>query len=261
MKVGVLHPGEMGAAVGAALAANGREALFACVGRSDQTIARARDAGIMDVVTLDALCEQADVLVSICPPHAARDVAASATGFTGLYVDANAVSPATTRAIAEVVTRGGARFVDGGIVGSPPRAPGSTRLYLSGPDAQEAAAALGGPLLEARVVSQEVGAASAVKMTYAAWSKGTAALLLAVRDVARAEGVEEALLAEWALSVPELLERLPRAERSAAVKGWRWVGEMNEIAATFAAAGEPASFHEAAAEVFRAAGSSATLDA
>ena len=135
-----------------------------------------------------------------------------------------------------------------------------TRLYLSGPDAQEAAELLGGALVDARVVSAEIGDASAVKMTYAAWSKGSAAMLLAIRATARAHGVETALLEEWELSVPDLADRLARAERSAAAKGWRWIGEMEEIAATFAAAGEPAGFHEAAAEVFRRVQSSATLE-
>jgi hypothetical protein len=247
--VGMVHPGEMGAALGAALRANGGTVLFASAGRSDETMSRARAAGIEDVATLDALRGQADAIVSVCPPHAAREVAASVAGFRGLYVDANAISPATARAIAGDVE--GARFVDGGIVGPPPLAAGITRLYLSGPDAGEAAALLGGPLVDARVVSSQIGAASAVKMTYAAWSKGTAAMLLAIEAVARAEGVEETLFAEWALSVPELVDRLPRAHRSAETKGWRWVGEMEEIAATFAAAGEPSGFHEAAAEVFR----------
>jgi hypothetical protein len=257
MTIGVLHPGEMGAALGAALKGDGREVIFASAGRSDATIARARVAGLVDVVSLDQLREQADLIVSVCPPHAAREVAASVAGFRGLYVDANAVSPATARAIAGDVS--GARFVDGGIVGPPPLAAGTTRLYLSGTDAVAAAELLGGPLVDARVVSDAIGAASAVKMTYAAWSKGTAAMLLAIEAVARAEGVEGTLFAEWALAVPELVDRLERAHRSAKTKGWRWVGEMEEIAATFAAAGEPSGFHEAAAEVFRRAPSSATL--
>jgi hypothetical protein len=181
-------------------------------------------------------------------------------GFAGLYVDANAVSPATARAIGSELERGGARFVDGGIVGPPPHVAGTTRLYLSGADASEAAEILGTPLLDARVVSDTIGDASAVKMTYSAWSKGTAAMLLAIDAVARTEGVEDSLREEWALSVPELAGRLARAERSAQAKGWRWVAEMEEIAATFAAAGEPAGFHEAAADVFRGAQSSATLE-
>jgi 3-hydroxyisobutyrate dehydrogenase-like beta-hydroxyacid dehydrogenase len=139
------------------------------------------------------------------------------------------------------------RFVDGGIIGPPPRAAGETRLYLSGTGAEDVATLFAGSIVDARVVPD----ASALKMAYAAWSKGTAALLLAVRDVARRFGVEDALADEWRLSQPELFERLAAAERSAATKGWRWVGEMEEIADTFDAAGAPDGFHRAAAEVYR----------
>jgi hypothetical protein len=102
-------------------------------------------------------------------------------------------------------------------------------------------------IVDARIVPD----ASALKMTYAAWSKGTAALLLAIRDVAGHYGVQDDLVAEWGESQPDLLERLPAAERSAAAKGWRWAGEMDEIAATFEAADAPGGFHRAAAEVYR----------
>jgi len=90
-------------------------------------------------------------------------------------------------------------------------------------------------------------------MTYAAWTKGTVALLLAIDGVAETEGVQEALLEEWRLSLPELPGALERAARAAIAKGWRWVGEMEEIAATFSAAGFPDGFHRAAAEIFRRA--------
>ena len=101
------------------------------------------------------------------------------------------------------------------------------------------------------MISAEPGAASALKAAYAGWTKGSAALLLTVRELARAEGVEDALLEEWRLSIPELEERLPGAERSARRKGWRWIGEMEEISRSMAAQDLPAGFHEAAAEVFR----------
>ncbi len=94
-------------------------------------------------------------------------------------------------------------------------------------------------------------AASAVKMAYAGWTKGTAALILAVRALARAGGVEDTLLDEWELSQPELAGRSAAAARSAAGKGWRWTGEMTEIAASMAAAGLPDGFHLAAADIFR----------
>jgi 3-hydroxyisobutyrate dehydrogenase-like beta-hydroxyacid dehydrogenase len=243
--VGLLHPGEMGSALGATLRASGHDVLWASDGRSDATAQRARDFD--DVGNAGDLAQRAEVILSVCPPHAAHDVARSVAGYAGVYVDANAVSPDTARALAGETTR----FVDGGIVGPPPREPGTTRLYLSGGHAAQVAALFDGSLVDARVISPDVGDASALKMTYAAWSKGSAALLLAIRSVARAEGVEDALLAEWALSTPELEERSDRAVASAEQKGWRWIAEMEEIAATFAAAGQPEGFHRAAAEVYR----------
>jgi 3-hydroxyisobutyrate dehydrogenase-like beta-hydroxyacid dehydrogenase len=236
----------MGAAVGAVLRGQGVRVVWASEGRSDETRARAETAGLEDVVSPGEVA-RSDVVFSICPPHAALDVARSLGPFGGLYVDANAVSPATAREVAEVVREAGGRFVDGGIVGSPPREAGTTRLYLSGDDAAAIAAPFAGSVLDARVVSN----ASAVKMAYAAWTKGTAAMLLAIRELARSEGIEETLLAEWDVSQPELREWHERAARSAGVKGWRWVGEMEEIAASFEADGLPGGFHRAAAEVYR----------
>jgi 3-hydroxyisobutyrate dehydrogenase-like beta-hydroxyacid dehydrogenase len=240
--VGLLHPGEMGAAVGAVLRGQGLRVLWASEGRSEDTRARAESAELEDVGSASEVA-RADVVFAICPPHAALEVVGSLKSFGGIYVDANAVSPATAAKVGGVVDR----FVDGGIVGSPPREFGSTRLYLSGDEAPAVAELFAGSALDARVVSN----ASAVKMAYAAWTKGSAALLLAVRALARAESIEEALLEEWALSIPELAERSERAARSAERKGWRWVGEMEEIAATFEANGLPGGFHHAAAEVFR----------
>jgi hypothetical protein len=234
--VGLLHPGEMGSAVGRVLQAGGHEVLWASEGRSEATRSRAesfRDAG-----TVRSLAGEAELILSICPPHAALEVARAVSGFDGIYVDANAISPAHALEIAALHPR----FVDGGIVGGPPREPGTT-LYLSGSGASEVDALFAGSMLDPRVVAN----ASAVKMAYAAWSKGTTAMLLAIHEVARHFDVEE----EWGLAAPELVEQLPRAERAAATKGWRWVGEMEEIADTFGAAGQPDGFHRAAAQVYR----------
>ena len=249
--VGLLHPGEMGAAVGAVLRQQGVPVVWASEGRSAETRKRAEAAGLEDVGSA-AKVGRSDVVLSICPPHAALEVARSLGSLNGLYVDANAVSPDTARKVAGVVRAGGGEPVDGGIVGSPPIEAGTTRLYISGPRARTVLELFAGSILDARVVSDEIGAASAVKMAYAAWTKGTAALLLAIRELARAEGIEPALLEEWGLSLPGLLERSERAARSADAKGWRWVGEMEEIASTFEAAGLPGGFHRAAAEVYRA---------
>jgi hypothetical protein len=151
--------------------------------------------------------------------------------------------------VGRIVEAVGATFVDGGIVGGPPRAPG-TRLYLSGAEAATVAAAFAGTALEPVVLGDEPGLASALKACYAGWSKGSAALLLALAAAADELGVGEALRAEWARSVPDVPERLETAARSADAKGWRWIGEMREIAATLRAAGQPGGFHDAAADVF-----------
>ena len=237
MIVGLLHPGEMGAAVGNALVTAGHDVLWASDGRSDAT--RARAGAFRDMRSVERVAEEAAVVFSVVPPHAAVDVARALPPFDGIYVDANAIAPATAREVAATV----ARFVDGGIVGAPP----APRLYLSG----EEAAAVAGLFTGSAIETELVESASALKCAYAAWTKGTSALVLAVRDFARAEGVEAALVEEWSRSQPQLAERLAAAERSAAKKGWRWVGEMEEIARAFADAGLPRGFHEAAADIYR----------
>jgi len=248
--IGVLHPGEMGAAVGACLSQRGLTVLWASAGRSPATAARAAAAGLRDVGSAGQMAEQADVILSVCPPHAALEVAGSVAGFRGIYVDANAVSPATAREVGEIVTAGGASYVDGGIIGAPPRSPGDSRLYLSGLWAEEISHLFADTALDAQVIGDDIGQASAVKMAYAAWTKGTAALILAIRALAHAEGVEQTLITEWQRSQPALTSRPHAAARSAMEKGWRWVAEMEEIAATMAAAGLPPGFHQAAAAIY-----------
>jgi 3-hydroxyisobutyrate dehydrogenase-like beta-hydroxyacid dehydrogenase len=202
-----------------------------------------------DAGSLEHLVERADVIISVCPPAAAIDVARAVanTGFDGVYVDANAISPTTARTIGAHFDR----FVDGGVIGPPVRNPGSTRLYLSGDAATEVAALWNGTALETRVVDGGAGAASAVKVCFAAWTKGTAALLLAIRALATAEGVEDALLAEWATSQPGLAEQSERAANNSAPKAWRFAGELDEIADSFAAHALPDGFGRAAADVYQ----------
>jgi 3-hydroxyisobutyrate dehydrogenase-like beta-hydroxyacid dehydrogenase len=249
--VGLLHPGEMGSAVGGCLVSAGHTVLWDPAGRSRASTGRALAAELSGA-DLPAIVARCPVIFSICPPHAALDVArqVAAAGFAGVYVDANAISVATASAVASIVADGGASYVDGGIIGPPPEAAGRTRLYLSGGRAAEVRALFGQSALDARIAEGPPFAASAVKMAYAAWTKGTSALLLACRALARAEGVERTLLGEWALSQPALGAQSERSAASAAAKGWRWVAEMEEIAASMAAAGLPAGFHQAAAEIF-----------
>src|SRR5580704_16766439 len=243
MRVGLLHPGEMGAAIGALLVERGHDVLWCPEGRSEATARRAAAAGLRrasDVV-------DAEAILSVCPPHAALDVARSLAGTSALVIDANAVSPVTAGRIGELI---GDRWADGGIVGPPPRREGTTRLYLSGRHAVEASLLFEDTCLEPVVLDDSPVAASALKMAYAAWTKGSAALLLSALASARATGVEDSLRAEWRRSQPKLEDRWQAASDSATAKGWRWVGEMEEIAATYGAAGLPSGFHEAAAEIF-----------
>ena len=243
---GVLHPGDMGVTVAAACSGT---VLWASEGRSAETCERAAGAGLTDAGDLASLVAAADIVISICPPHGAEALAATVAdaGFAGCYVDANAVSPATVRRIAARFEN----FVDGSVIGPPAREPGTTRLYLAGPGAAGVAARFAGSLLDARVLDGgSIGAASALKMAYASWTKGTNALLVAVAAMAAAEGVSDDLTAEWGLSQHGLSQRLTYTAIRSAPKAWRWVGEMDEIADTFAAAGLPDGFHRAASEVF-----------
>lgn len=248
--VGLLHPGEMGAALGSALQHAGHAPIWASDGRSSATMRRATRHGFRDVGDLRTLVDRSDVLISVCPPDAAVAVAEQIAGFRGTFVDANAIAPRTAAIVAGIVEPKGATYVDGAIVGPPPSSPGDARLYLSGAAAPSIAKLFSNTLFVPRVISGGPAAASALKMTYAAWTKGTNALLLATAAAARELGVSEALAAEWRQSQPQLPGRAQSASMSAAAKGWRWSGEMEQIATTFADASIPPGFHLAAAEVF-----------
>jgi len=252
ISIGVVHPGSMGAAVGGSAVAAGRRVVWSGEDRSEATHRRASEFGLEDVHWLNGVVNQSDIILSICPPHAALEVAQDVRnlGFQGVFVDANAVSPDTAREGKRILETVGAEFVDGGIVGGPPTKAGTTRLYLSGDEAPRVARALEGGPLEVIVLDAPAGAASALKMAYAAWTKGTSALLADILALAQHEGILEALEQEWAGSQPRI-ERQAAGLSSAAAKAWRWVGEMEEIAATFEAAGLPGDFHRGAAEIYR----------
>ena len=250
--VGLLHPGEMGASIGGALRRAGVEVLWASAGRGAATRRRAQAADLADAGSLPALAARSQVVVSVCPPHAAAQVAGTvaALGFGGIYLDANAVAPATARALGAVVEQAGGWFVDGDLIGGPVRPGGATRLYVSGPAAAEVAALFAPTDLEAVTLAGDLAAASALKMCYAAWTKGTSALLLAIRAAADAHGVEAALLAEWERTQPGLAAR-SQAAAGTARKAWRFAGEMDQVAACLAEAGLPDGFAAAAAELYR----------
>lgn len=248
----LLHPGAMGASIGRALIDVGHEVRWVCEGRSQATRERAAQAGLTEIESLPGALQGASVVLSVCPPASAADVA-TAVGrlpFEGIFVDANAVAPQTARRIGDNLTSCGAAFVDGGIVGPPAASAGSTRLYLSGQQAETIAALFSGSVVETRLVDDRPGSASAVKVCFAAWTKGTTALLLTIRALAETEGVTSDLLDEWSTSIPELVERSNSVGRSG-LKAWRFAPEMEEIAEAFGAAELPTGFHEAAAEIYR----------
>jgi len=248
--IGLLHPGQMGSSIGAAATKHAR-VLWASGGRSAASAARAARGGLEDARSVEALVAASDAILSICPPYAAEDVArqVAGLGFAGVYVDANAVSPARARAVESLVSATGATFVDGGIVGGPAWREG-TRLYLSGDGAAEAARWFEGSPLGVVVLEGGAGAASALKMAYAAYTKGSTALVGSIVAMATREGVVDALFEEWRQSQPRVLDSYGRQLQGAAPKAWRWIDEMEQIAATFEGAGLPPGFHLAAADVY-----------
>lgn len=251
-KLGILHPGRMGVSVAATAKRSGCAVFWVSAGRSIQTCERAAKLDLGDAGSLVRLTETCEVIVSVCPPHAAEEVATQVAeyGFTGLYLDANAISPQRAIRIGEIITEGTGQFVDGGIVGGPAWEPGRTWLYLSGPLAEKAVSYFSDGPLETAVIGKVVGKASALKMCYAAYTKGTTALLCAILAAAEEYGVREALNQQWARDWGDFPKQTERRARKVTAKAWRFAGEMEEIAETFDAAGLPVGFHQAAKEIF-----------
>jgi 3-hydroxyisobutyrate dehydrogenase-like beta-hydroxyacid dehydrogenase len=172
------------------------------------------------------------------------------TGADLLYVDCNAIAPATVEQIGDRVLAAGGRFSDAGIVGPPPRKPGTTRIYASGPGAAEFAE-LSATGLDVRVIGERVGQASGLKMCYAALTKGLIALGTELLMAAHLMGLDDALRAEQQESIPAVLSWLEGSIPGMPPKAYRWVGEMEEIAATFAALGMTPKMLEGAADMYR----------
>ena len=254
--IAVMSPGDMGHAVGRALGESGFRVITALAGRSARSRDLAARGGLEDVDTLAQMISQADLVLSIMPPDAATAFASAAadamrdTGATPVYADCNAIAPATTQKIGGIVGAAGATFIDGGIVGPPPGRAAPPRLYVSGPEA-DALLPLGGAELTVVPLGPDVGRASAVKMCYAALNKGMMTLEAAVLLASSQLGVYDELKAELAGSQQAALKRMENRVPWLATDAERWTGEMEEIAATFAAAGLPANFHLAAADIFR----------
>jgi 3-hydroxyisobutyrate dehydrogenase-like beta-hydroxyacid dehydrogenase len=252
-RIGILYPGEMGISIAASAQRSGHHIAWASEGRSAATHARAAKVGLRDTHTLAQLCAECAILVSVCPPDAAETVAnrVLASAFTGMYLDANAIAPQRAMRIGQAMVEAGVTFVDGGIIGGPAWEPGKTWLYLSGPRADDIAACFSAGPLGTRVLGTTIGTASALKMCYAAYTKGTTALLCAILATAETLGVREALEQQWTHDDEDFAAQASQRARRVTAKAWRFAGEMEEIAATFRDAGMPGKFHAAAAIIYR----------
>jgi len=250
--IGILHPGEMGISVAASAVNSGNQVYWASQGRSHKTRLRAEKHSLTECDSLLQLCQTSEIIVSVCPPNAAEDVAKSVMqhGFKGYYLDANAISPQRATKIGQMLEDNGIHFIDGGIIGGPAWKPNETWLYLSGKYANIIAECFGNGPLETKVIGDEIGKASALKMCYAAYSKGTTALLAAILATAESLGVRAELYRQWDIDDLSFSDQANRRVTRATAKAWRFKGEMHEIASTFQEAGLPNGFHEAAAEIF-----------
>lgn len=251
--VGIVSPGAMGAAIGRVLQSGGARVVATTAGRSERT--RRLAEGLALLPTLDDLVTESAIVLSVVPPGeavaVAQDIAAASdrTGAQPLVSDLNAISPTTVAAAAARLTASGLHLVDGSISGPPPRVAGSTVIYLSGPRAAQVAS-LGAPGPDLRVVGDEVGTASAIKMSTASFYKGQAAIFAQALRAARANGVLELVLDDLRRHFPDLVDDAPRMLQSIAAKSGRYVAEMDEIAASQAAAGLPPELFAALARVF-----------
>lgn len=251
-KIGILHPGEMGISIAASALNNRHQVYWLAQGRSDKTRARAEKYHLIAIDSPAEFCQACELIFSICPPHASEAVARSVmeSGFKGLYLDANAISPQRACKIAKLLEANGIKFIDGGIIGGPAWRPKETWLYLSGQHADIVAACFSNGPLETKIIGKEIGKASALKMCYAAYSKGTTALLVAILATAESLGVREELYQQWDMGEKGFSGQVSRRVTSVTAKAWRFEGEMREIAETFQEAGLPAEFHAAAADIY-----------
>ena len=255
--VAILSPGDMGSATGKMLHDHGLDVVTCLEGRSELTLQRAREAGFRIVPSYDDLVHQAELILSILPPSEAVALAEEVgsrlqtAGSSPVYVDFNAIAPQTAQRIGSTISRAGGQFVDGGIIGSPPGPGVRPRFYCSGPDVSTAME-LGNFGLDVRNLGDEVGQASGLKMVYAASTKGTIALWTELMVAANVMGLDEALVHELAGSTVYAAMRkniptMPRRSR-------RWIGEMEEIAATFESQGLTPDMLLGAAEMYRLIG-------
>jgi 3-hydroxyisobutyrate dehydrogenase-like beta-hydroxyacid dehydrogenase len=252
-KIGFLHPGAMGVSLAVTAQNTGHKTYWVSEGRSRDTIERAVKNNIVEIQTVGELCERCSVIICVCPPHAATEVAelVMACSFKGIYADVNAISPQRVKRIEHLMKDAGVEFVDGGIIGGPAWKPDTTWLYLSGCNADQIAACFAGGPLVTEIIGDDIGKASALKMCFAANTKGMIALLCAIVAAAEEMGVRRELEKQWSRNDSGYAQKTLANIIQVTEKAWRFSGEMEEIAATLQAAGLPGGFHLAASEIYR----------
>ena len=263
--VGILSPGDMGHTVGNVLRENGLRVITCLTGRSQRTQQLAEKAGIVDVPTYSQFVTEADLILSIMVPAQAMSAASAVAetlqqvDTTLAYTDCNAIAPQTVRKLGDIINSAGGTFVDASIIGPPPRTPGATRFYASGPDL-DLFSELNNYGLDVRALGAEIGLASAIKMCYASLTKGLTALCTELLTAASVLGVSDALTAEFQLSQSALFERMEKGLPSMPPKARRWIGEMEEISATFAHVGLTPNILTGAADMYRFIGDTHLAD-
>lgn len=252
MHIGLLYPGEMGVSVGASAMSGGHRIHWSTEGRSPATHQRAERAGFLPEKQLHALSRRVELILSVCPPHAAESVlgAVIETGFSGIFVDANAISPQRSQRMGETASARGIDYVDGGIVGGPAWEAGTTTLYLCGDRAPEVADLFAEGPLGTMLLRGPIGKASALKMCFAAYSKGSTALISAILAAARSLDVYTELRDLWSQDGSKFAEQAETRTQRVTQKAWRFEGEMQEIAETFTRVGLPDGFHQASGEIY-----------
>lgn len=254
--VAIYSPGDMGSGVGRVLEGNGYHVITSLDGRSSRTKDLAKASNIRDVGSIDNMVKEADLILCIMVPSqamgAAEVIAESmrSTGVSTYYAECNAISPKSTRAIGEIISAAGGKFIDGGIIGGSPNRASAPRFYVSGPHAS-AMNELDGKGIDVRDMGGEIGHGSGIKMCYAALTKGTSTLQIALLSAAEAMGLSDQLRAEFESSQPGALKQMDTGISRLPPNAHRWIGEMEEISATFEQVGVSPFFHQGAAEIYR----------
>ncbi|NLT54922.1 MAG: DUF1932 domain-containing protein [Actinomycetales bacterium] len=255
-RVGVLHPGAMGAAVAAQARESGHDVLWCPAGRSPASVQRARSAGLCPVSDLAELLAACEIVLSVCPPAAAEDVARAVAvhDFTGIYVEANAISPTRVQRIASLLTAAGSHVIDAAIMGAPPAADRCVRLYLCGEPGRATrpiatvSGVFTGTQVQTVALDGGLGTASALKMAHAQYQKAARALAAVSHALATRYEITDHLIAEAERNASSPLAH-PEYLPSVAARAWRWAPEMHEVTDTLDAAGLPSDLARAASEV------------